>query len=205
MIQIILILACSLGLYAFLCYIFSGQLRIKEYKTFSYKDAKETFEFVKYKLDPRDFEIFAAELFKELGHKAHVTQATQDWGRDVVVDDGRILIECKQYRNSLVGRDILFKFYGACAYHGADKGIVINTGDYNSSAYKVGDGLSDKIELWDSVKLMEIFHKLGKEKVEDVINRTLSQQNIVLKSVKEDDEIEVEQNNVLNIGDFLED
>lgn len=206
MIQSILLLTTVLSLYGLICYFFSKNIIFKRTKgNFTYIDAKETFDFIKYELDPRGFEVFAAELFKEMGYNAHVTQASQDWGRDVVVDDGKILIECKQYRNAEVGRDILFKFYGAIVYHDAETGIIINTGNYNSPAQKVGEKLSDKIQLWDSIKLMEIFHSLGKERVEDIINRTLAQQNISLRIVKDDDEIIEEENKVTEIGDFLED
>lgn len=88
----------------------------------------------------------------------------------------------------MVGRDICFKLYGAMEYHGAEKCIVVNTGVYNKPAYTVQEKLKDRLEFWDKCKLMELFHELGKEKVEDIIDKTLAQRNIVLKYSKEDDE-----------------
>ncbi len=207
MVQGFLIVVIAACIYSFACYFYSKKFIFRQYdkKGYTYYDAEDTFNFVKYKLDPRDFEVFICELFRELGYEAQVTQASQDWGRDVVVDNGRIIVECKQYHKTLVGRDICFKLYGAMEYHGAEKCIIVNTGFYNKPAYMVEEKLSERLEFWDKGKLMEIFHELGKERVENVINRTLEQQSIIVRYNKEDDEQRENSDEMNDIGGFVED
>lgn len=144
-------------------------------------------DYIKNTLTPRGFEFFVAELFKELGYTAKVTQAELDWGRDVILNDGDILVECKQYKTSLVGRDICFKLIGSAIYHKASKCIVVNTGSYNKHAYTVEKD-TDMLELWDMITIMTKLRELGEEKTNEILRRAVALQGTVLNLKKEDDE-----------------
>lgn len=148
-----------------------------------YLDIDEAGNFIKYKLSNRGFEIFTAELFRALGHRAIVTQAQFDEGRDVILDDGEIIVECKQYNKSVVGRDICIKLLGAMVYHKAKKCIVINTGEYYKNAYKVAEK-TEEIELWDMLKIKEVLYKLGPKKTTEIIYEALRKQNLEAEGTK---------------------
>lgn len=65
-------------------------------------------------MSPREFEVFTANLFTDLGYKAKITPSGHDGGKDIVLKKYRqtYYVECKHYKGS-VGRPILQKLAGA--------------------------------------------------------------------------------------------
>lgn len=188
--QIILILFSLLVGTCLIFYLIGNYFNLANTYTYKFAPVKleEAASYIRNQLTPRGFEFFIAELFKALGHKAEVTLAELDWGRDVIVDDGKILIECKRYLTSFVGRDICFKLIGSSLYHRAEKCIIVNTGRYNEHAYTVAKEV-DMLELWDMVDIMIKLREIGEEKTNEILKNATILQGTVLELVKEDDEL----------------
>lgn len=118
-------------------------------------------------LDDRDFEIFCAEVFKKQGFSVDLTKATNDYGRDIILN-GSIYVECKRFnKKESVGRPILQKLLGSMDMFNIKKGIVITTGRYSKTAIEAAK-MSGKLILWDSYDLFK-FLKSDKEKAKKMI------------------------------------
>lgn len=133
-----------------------------------------------YKLSPRGFEVFIAELYKAQGHKVILTKESNDYGRDVIVetDEDKIFIECKRYNKnsgSLIGREICQKLLGSMQMFNASKGIICTTGKFHKNAYEV-KAMVDNLELMDSIDILAMLMKLDLDKIKRII---LKAQNIV--------------------------
>jgi len=99
-------------------------------------------------LSPYNFEKFIAKLFKAMGYETRVTQASNDYGIDVVAEKGneKIAIQCKRYRpgNPVSNRDIQ-RLLGAMQL----KSIRGNPFNYNyyftfhGSGKRTGKGMCD--------------------------------------------------------------
>lgn len=144
-----------------------------------YKDTyytKEQFWKMIRNINPRQFEVFCCELYKALGYKAKITQATQDGGVDVVLKKGNVTtyVECKHYgKNSFIGREICQKLLGSCVMSGADKAIVFTTGSIHKNARecerKVGH-----LNIVGYDDIYKMFNGLDKNKRIRVVSRTKS-------------------------------
>jgi len=133
------------------------------------------------KISPRQFEIFCGELFKNSGHYSEVTvtQATHDYGRDIVCS--RIVngikevtfVEVKHYNKDgfQIGRQICQKLLGSCQMMNADKAIIITTGTYHKNAYECA-GRVNNLRLMDINDIQEMILNLKPEQISRVMMRT---------------------------------
>lgn len=118
------------------------------------------------KMSPRDFELFVAELFKCQGYNAIVTKANADYGRDVILKNKNetIFVECKHYKNELIGREICQKLLGSMDMFGVKKGIIITTSHFHKNAYEVQKMVGeDKLILLDYEDILEYLSRLQPE------------------------------------------
>lgn len=145
---------------------------------------EEMINFAKYDIDPRAFEVFCCNVFREFGHVANVTKSTNDQGRDIIVDDN-IFIECKQYKaqNSAVGREICQKLLGSVHMFNAEKGIIINTGEYHKNAYEVEKQVNN-LELWDLRDLEIKLSELSNKSLKNIVKNTMHYINVSSKYKK---------------------
>lgn len=83
-----------------------------------------------YNLSPREFEHELAELYKYLGYKTKVTQASRDGGIDIIAKDGsgHVYIQCKVYSKP-VGVKPVRELYGVMCADGVSRGIVACIGE----------------------------------------------------------------------------
>jgi restriction system protein len=130
------------------------------------------------KLSPRQFEIFCCELLKTKYEKVVLTPPSNDYGRDIICydnDGNKIFIECKHYtsKHSYVGREICQKLIGSMCMFGADKGIIINTGQYHRNAYEVADKV-DNLELWNEDDIREMILNMDKSQMNKVLMKTMN-------------------------------
>lgn len=150
-------------------------------------DYAEGLEFSISNMDPREFEIFCAKLFKKSGYKTTLTPASNDYGRDIIIEkDGKTAyVECKRWsKNSrnMVGREICEKLMGACVSgKGVKQGIVINTGKYHFNAYEYMNRINDngeyKLQLWSEKDLVALYQELA-------ISNKISKPNLKLLTFK---------------------
>ncbi|WP_291566921.1 MULTISPECIES: restriction endonuclease [unclassified Clostridium] len=122
-------------------------------------------------MQPRQFEIFCAELFKALGYFVELTPAGGDYGRDLVLNS-EIFVECKHYaENNYIGRVEVQKLLGSCRQFGVEKAIFINTGSYHQNAYEV-ERMVDSLELWDMSDILKKLLAISPERIPHIIIRS---------------------------------
>lgn len=102
-------------------------------------------------MSPRDFELFTAELLKEMDYKIiQVTPEKGDYGTDIVVSQSgkTIAVQCKRYNeNNVVGNREIQQLLGSMRYYNASHAIFITTSFYTPQAMEQTKNAS--IELWD--------------------------------------------------------
>lgn len=110
-------------------------------------------------MNPTEFEIYIADLFRRLGYRAEQVGGSHDGGIDVVAEKDGIkhYIQCKRFITSTVHVGDVRDFYGALVDHLANgKGFFITTNKFTLEADKFAE---DKpIVLIDSQKLIKYIH-----------------------------------------------
>jgi len=110
---------------------------------------------------PYEFEEKIAKLFRKMGYNARTTQASGDFGIDVIaVKDGKkIGIQVKRYnQNNTVGVKPVMNTIGALSYYDADRAIFITSSSFTRAAEKFGERC-DEIELWNGYILKSKFRE----------------------------------------------
>lgn len=79
------------------------------------------------------FEIFVADLFRAMGHRAQVMGRSGDKGVDVIVDHGeeRVAVQCKNYKRR-VGNKPVQEAYAGDKHHGCSRAWVVASAGYTS-------------------------------------------------------------------------
>lgn len=114
--------------------------------------------------DWRMFEKFISGCFKEHGYKATLTSATNDGGKDIIVEKNGVktYIECKYWQTGhSIGRELIQKLAGAAMMDGVKNAIFITTSSYHSNAYDAARALNSNgfnIQLWDTDKLLKFIN-----------------------------------------------
>ena len=86
---------------------------------------------------PSQFEIFCAELYRELGYQVEVTPPVADGGFDLDMfrSGERTLVECKCFKpDNPVCRPVLQKLFGANATENANHLIAVTTSTFSRGA-----------------------------------------------------------------------
>lgn len=114
--------------------------------------------------DWRMFEKFISGCFKEQGYKTTLTSATNDGGKDIIVEKNGVktYIECKYWQTGhSIGRELIQKLAGAAMMDGVKNAIFITTSSYHSNAYDAARALNSNgfnIQLWDIDKLLKFIN-----------------------------------------------
>ena len=123
-------------------------------------------------MSPREFEIFIANLFNQLGYDAHATVETCDGGKDVIATNKEdiIYIECKHWNtNHVIGREILQKLVGSAVGDNATRAIVVTTSKYNNNAYEYAKKVP-WLELWTIKDIIKAMNKVDDTKKGYILN-----------------------------------
>lgn len=109
-------------------------------------------------MNPREFELFTAKLFDQLGYVSTVTQASRDGGKDVILQNksGTMYVECKHYQGS-VGREIANKLYGVMCADKVQGGIIITTGHFTKDCIEFCRRVG--IILYDMSGILQLYKK----------------------------------------------
>jgi len=138
-------------------FLFDFGIKYVEYLKYGkVKVSKTQLVFLLHYLSPRQFEVFCAELFKELGYDVELTPDGNDGGKDVILNN-RIYVECKRYDKFMIGREICQKLLGAVEADGMEKGIIFTTGKLHENGKEMLLKTS-RLELWN---IDTIFIKLN--------------------------------------------
>lgn len=108
----------------------------------------------------REFEMFIAQLYEDLGYKAKVTPGSGDQGADVIIIDGKGVksaIQTKRYEGS-VGNAAVQEVISGRIYYKCNKSLVITNSTFTKSAVNLAkqDG---HVELIDRDALSLLIYK----------------------------------------------
>jgi restriction system protein len=109
----------------------------------------------------REFEQLTSEYFRRRGFSvADTGGGGADGGRDLVLRKGadKYLVQCKQWRASKVGVEIVRELLGVMTADGAVGGFVVSSGEFTSEARRFADGRN--IELINGGTLKALIGKL---------------------------------------------
>ena len=89
------------------------------------------------------------QLKSDYSCKVVRTSITNDGGKDIIIysPEGKIFVECKDWRDTPVGRPVIQKLHSAVITEGAVKGIIMTTGTYSQEAYDYVKKYNLPIEL----------------------------------------------------------
>ena len=112
-------------------------------------------------MNGREFEIFIAKLFSQMGYETEVTKTTKDQGIDVIAskNGNKIGIQAKCY-SGIVGNSAIQEVVAGKNYYHLDKGMVITNSLFSDAAQKLAQ--ANSIILWD--------RNILKEKIDVVFN-----------------------------------
>jgi restriction system protein len=111
------------------------------------------------KMDGIQFEHYLKELFKSQGYVVAVTQASGDFGADLILknNEKKIVVQAKRYSKN-VGIKAVQEVSAAVKYYNSDEGWVVSNSFFTQAATKlattVGVRLVDRNELIDSIVRM---------------------------------------------------
>lgn len=119
-----------------------------------------------YNLEPCEFEEFVADVFRNIGFNAEVTQKTHDGGKDIVAtfEMGGVLyttyFECKRYSpNRPVGVEIVRELYAVMEMERVDKGVIVTTSYFTRGAVAEAQRLNGRIRLFDFDELCRLIQQ----------------------------------------------
>lgn len=107
-----------------------------------------------FSLSWKDFEELTAEVFRRRGYSAQLTQEGADGGVDVILrrKGETFLVQCKHWRSTRVGVDVVRGLFGLIAAQGATGGFVVTAGDFTKDALDFAKGRN--IELVHANELL---------------------------------------------------
>jgi restriction system protein len=114
----------------------------------------------------REFEELVGEAYRRQGYTViENTTVGPDEGIDLVLksDSGLILVQCKQWRSTKVGVNIVREAYGVMTAKKADNAILITSGFFTQEAKNFA---ADKpIDLVDGPELLQLIGQVQKERL----------------------------------------
>lgn len=103
------------------------------------------------------FEKMVGEAFRKQGFTVQETDKGPDGGVDLVLRKGRevFLVQCKQWRASKVGVQVVRELYGVMSARGVTGGFVVTSGAFTSDAWRFAKGTN--LQLIDGKRLIQWF------------------------------------------------
>ena len=105
------------------------------------------------------FEVFMAELFRALGHKAVVLGGAGDQGVDIVVNrrGERVAVQCKNYKKA-VGNKPVQEVYAGARHHRCVEACVVAPAGYTKGATELAR--STGVSLYDGDEIRRWIRKV---------------------------------------------
>ncbi|MFF2089396.1 restriction endonuclease [Paenibacillus sp. NPDC058174] len=122
---------CILGIYAAIVILYN-QKQTERLKRSGIKEIDE--------MEGRRFEIYLGHLFRMHNYDVEVTQATGDFGADLVIKKGskKIVVQAKRYGKN-VGLKAVQEIRAALDHYGAAEAWVVTNRDYTEQAYALAN------------------------------------------------------------------
>jgi len=119
-------------------------------------------------VDGFGFERICEKIFERCGFgSVERLGGVADGGRDLIIhrnNGDSVIVECKHYLNSTVGRPIVQKLHSAVISSGAGGGIIVTTGSYSAAAVEHAKMISEtsrSITLYDLHGLRDLAERAG--------------------------------------------
>lgn len=114
------------------------------------------------KMEGSEFEHFLLAHFETFGFKGYVTQASNDYGADLILkkDGLNTIVQAKRY-SSKVGIKAVQEIVAAKNYFNADQMMVVTNNYFTKPARELAD--SNNVELWDRSNIISIMNQNGSE------------------------------------------
>ena len=124
------------------------------------KELSRRFEAVR-SMSGAEFEVFVADLFGALGHKAVVLGGSGDQGVDVIVNRGgeRIAVQCKNHKKA-VGNKPVQEVYAGARHHRCAEACVVAPAGYTKGATALAS--STGVSLYDADSIRRWIRKVDK-------------------------------------------
>jgi restriction endonuclease Mrr len=126
-----------------------------------------------YNISPRQYEIFVAELLKDMGYEVWLNNHTRDGGRDIIAvlktpsnDNFVTIVECKKHSlDNPVPIEIVERFmYTIRDKDKANAGWIVTTSTFSSEAQKCQNNYKWQLSLKDNKDLATLCSNYGKWK-----------------------------------------
>lgn len=130
-------------------------------------------------LKGREFEVFTSKIYKLMGYKIQLTQATNDGGKDVVINKKgeKIFVECKNHaKKNSIGRPEAQKLCGSMVASNVSKGIILSVNGFNKNCKEYCKKVKGKkvqiqsIECIDIVGFLQCCDEIDKEEIFKLLN-----------------------------------
>ena len=112
-------------------------------------------------LSGSEFESLVAKIFQQMGYKVTITPKTGDEGIDIDTIDPqgkKVVIQCKRWQGTISSK-VVREFYGSLMHAKAEKGFLVTTGTFSSSAIAFAEGkpisLVDGKDFIDTMMMLE--------------------------------------------------
>jgi len=109
------------------------------------------------------FEVFVADLFRAMGHKAVVLGGAGDQGVDVIVHrrGDRVAVQCKNHKKA-VGNNPVQEVYAGARHHRCAEACVVAPAGYTKGASELAR--STGVSLYDADSIRQWIRKVDKLK-----------------------------------------
>jgi restriction system protein len=121
---------------------------VPEPRTPTARELATRFEMVRAMSGPQ-FEVFVADLFRAMGHRATMLGGAGDQGVDIVMTyhGERVAVQCKNYRRAAGNKPVQEVFAGA-RHHGCQRAWVVAPLGYTRGAHELAQ--STGVSLYDA-------------------------------------------------------
>lgn len=99
------------------------------------------------------FEVFMAQVFRAMGYRATVLGGSGDQGVDIIVQgtDGRIAVQCKNYKRA-VGNKPVQEVYPGAKHHRCEQAWVVAPAGYTKGARELARSVGVRLFDADSIR-----------------------------------------------------
>lgn len=107
------------------------------------------------RMNGHQFEAYLGALFEKLGYQTEVTQASNDFGADLILysQNRKIVVQAKRY-TATVGVSSVQEIAGARNYYNAQEAWVVTNSSFSKPAYKLAN--ANDVLLLDRRELIEL-------------------------------------------------
>jgi len=132
--------------------VLSNNCCVKEGFEMIFEDLKE--------MNPFDFEKIVCKIFENLGYKVKHIKQGDDIGIDILASNGNELlaVQVKKYVQRKINLEMIYHTYGAAAFYGCSKAIIITLNELTLRAYEASKKLP--VEIWGKDIIKELAEKI---------------------------------------------